>query len=162
MEIRKFNDPILRKRAKKVWKIDAQIKSVAEDMAKIMKESEGIGLAGPQVGLSLRIITVETDYSTGEIKTLINPKIIKKSSKKIVGTEGCLSFPGIFLDLKRSEQVTVKAKDISGKKVIFTAEGMLARALQHEIDHLNGVVFLDRLGLFKKIRFKLEHPSLKI
>jgi peptide deformylase len=162
LEIRKFNDPVLRRRSKKVWRINEDIHRLVLDMAQTMKEREGVGLAASQVGELKRIIVVETDYRTRKALALINPKIVKKSREKIVFTEGCLSFPNIFIDVKRSKQVTVKAKDVSGEKIELKAEGLLARVLQHEIDHLNGKLFFDRLNIFKRIKFKLKNPSLKV
>jgi len=88
---------------------------------------------------------------------LINPKIIKKSKEKIVDKEGCLSFPGIYLDIKRSNKIKVRAKNISGEKIEVEAEGILARAIQHEVDHLNGIVFYKRLNPIKRIIFQFKH-----
>ncbi len=162
LEIRKFNDPVLRKRSKKVWRIDEDIHRLVLNMAQTMKEKEGVGLAAPQVGELKRIIVVETDYRTRKALALINPKIIKRSREKIISTEGCLSFPDMFIDIKRSKQVTVRAKDVSGKEIEVKAEGLLARVLQHEIDHLNGTLFFERLSIFKRIKFKIKNPTLKV
>ena len=157
LEIRKFNDPVLRKKAKKVGSINQEVRQLAVNMAQTMKKGEGIGLAAPQVGVLKRIITIETDYRNRGILALINPKIIKKSREKEKDTEGCLSFPGIFIELKRAKKIEVKAKNINGEKIKFSAEGLLARAIQHEIDHLNGIVFYKRLNPFKRIAFQIKH-----
>jgi peptide deformylase len=157
LEIRKFNDPILRKKGKKIIKIDQEIKQLAKDMEETMKEGNGIGLAAPQIGVSKKIITVETDYRNRKVLAFINPKIVKKSRKKAVDTEGCLSFPGIYIEIKRAEEVEVKAKDINGRKIRLKASGLLARTFQHEIDHINGIVFYQRLNPIKRIAFKRKH-----
>lgn len=161
MEIRKFNDPVLRKRAKKIWRISDEIRRMALDLAETMKEKDGVGLAAPQIGISKRMIAVESNFKTRESLVLINPKIIRKSRRKSSYTEGCLSFPDIFLEIKRSEKVTVSGKNLEGKKIEIEASGLLARALQHEIDHLNGILFFHRLGLIERIKFKFKNPSLK-
>jgi len=157
LEIRKFNEPVLRKKARKIRSITPKIKQLAIDMVQTMKKGEGIGLAAPQVGVLKRMIVIETDYRNRGVLALVNPKIIKRSSKKEKDTEGCLSFPGIYIELKRAEKVEVKARNINGEKIRFKAEGLLARVLQHEIDHLNGIVFYKRLNLIKRIIFQAKH-----
>lgn len=157
LEIKKFNDSVLRKKAKKIGNIDQETKQLAVNMAQTMKKGEGIGLAAPQVGILKRVITIETDYRNRGILALINPKIIKKSREKEKDTEGCLSFPGIYIELKRAKKIEVKAKNINGEKIKFSAEGLLARAIQHEIDHLDGIVFYKHLNFFKRIAFQIKH-----
>lgn len=155
--IRKFKDKILKKRAKKIRKIDDKIIKLAHDMAETMRLGQGIGLAANQVGVLKRIIIVEADFQDQRFLVLINPKIIRKSRDKAIDKEGCLSFPGIYLDIKRSKKIKVKAKNIKGEKIIIDADGILARALQHEIDHLNGILFYKRLKTIKRIAFKMKH-----
>ncbi|KPJ54995.1 hypothetical protein AMJ47_02980 [Parcubacteria bacterium DG_72] len=155
--VRKFKDKILKKKAKKVRKIDDEIIKLAYDMAETMKLGQGIGLAANQVGVLKRIIVVEADFQNQQVLALINPKIVKKSREKTIDKEGCLSFPGVYLNIKRSNAIKVKAKNIKGEKIIIEAEGILARALQHEIDHLNGILFYQRLGPFKRAAFKMKH-----
>jgi len=157
LEIRKFNDPVLRKKAKKVRVISYEIKQLAQDMIETIRDGNGIGLAGPQVGASERIIVVETDYKDRKVLALINPKIVKKSREKTIDTEGCLSFPGIYLEIKRAKEVEVKARNIEGKRIRLRAGGLLARTLQHEIDHLNGIVFYRRLSPVKGMVFRRKH-----
>jgi len=157
LEIRKFKDKILKKKARKIRKIDDKIKNLADDMAQTMRTYQGIGLAGPQVGVLKRIIVIEADFQNRGVLALINPKIIRKSKEKKTDKEGCLSFPDIYLDIKRSKKIKVKAQNIKGEKVIVDAEGLIARAIQHEIDHLNGIVFYQRLGLIKSILFKRKY-----
>jgi len=157
LQVRKFGDKILKKKAKKIRKIDDKIIKLAYDMAETMKLGRGIGLAAGQVGVLKRIIVVEADFQNQRVLALINPKITRKSKEKATDKEGCLSFPGIYLDIKRSKKIKVKAKNIKGEKIIIDAEGILARALQHEIDHLNGVLFYKRLGPIKRIAFKMKN-----
>ena len=161
LEIKKFNDPILRKRCQMVEKIDEETKELARKMAEAMMGKDGIGLAAPQVGVDKRIIVVNTNPEKGEILVLINPEIIEKSAQKEKGEEGCLSFPGIFLEIKRSKEARIKGLDLKGEKIEFTAKGILARVFQHEIDHTNGILFFHRLSLWGKIMFKIRHFSIK-
>ncbi len=157
LEIKKFKDPVLRRKCRKVRKIDKEIRKLIVDMVQTMGKGQGVGLAAPQVGVLKRIIVVQTDLKGQRILALINPKVINKSREKEKGEEGCLSFPGIFLEIKRSKQVEIKALDINGKEIKFKAQGFLARVFQHEIDHLDGILFFNRLNIIKRIMFKLKH-----
>jgi len=157
LKVRKYKDPILRKKGSKIKKVDEEIKKIIVDMVQTMEKDGGVGLAAPQVGISKRIIVVDTDLKGQRILALINPEIIEKSKEKDRDEEGCLSFPGIFLEIKRSKKVKVKALDINGEKVELSAQGLLARVFQHEIDHLDGILFIDRLNILKRILFKLKH-----
>lgn len=139
-----YPNPILRQKTKKIEIEHLQspeIQALIFDMLKIMKEHDGVGLAAPQVGQSLRLCTIKFE---GKTYVLINPKIKSKSWRKVVAEEGCLSFPGKFILVKRNMKVKVEALDKKGNKIILKADGLLARALQHEIDHLDGVLFIDR------------------
>jgi len=158
LEIKKFNEPVLRKKCEKVKKVDEEIKKLIVDMVQTMKEEQGIGLAAPQVGVSKRVIVVQTDLEGRRILALVNPKIIKKSQEKEKDEEGCLSFPGIFLEIKRAKEVEVEGLDIKREKIKLKAKGLLARVFQHEIDHLDGVLFIDRISFWQrlKIRKKLQ------
>jgi len=162
LEIKKFNDKVLRKRCRKVKRVNKKIKKLIVDMAQTMEKEGGLGLAAPQVGELKRVIVVRAAVKGKRILGLINPKIKKKSREKEVNLEGCLSFPGIFLEIKRAREVVVEGLDYNGKKVRLKAKGLLARVFQHEIDHLNGILFFNRLGFFKKIRFKLKYPKIKL
>ncbi len=161
LKIRKFNDPILREKAQLVEKVDKGIKELASQMTKIMLENEGIGLAAPQVGISKKLIVVAANPEKGEVFALINPRVIRKSKQKIKGEEGCLSFPDIFLEIKRSREIEMEGMNLNGENVGFTAKDLLARVLQHETDHTNGILFFNRLSLWGKILFKLRHLSIK-
>lgn len=150
MEIRKYPDPILRKKCQKVREITPEIKRLAKEMteAMIANEPSGIGLAAPQVGQTVRVIVVSTEKGPA---VFINPEITEKSREKESLTEGCLSFPGLFLDIKRPKRVRVQALDKDGQTVKIEAEGLFARVLQHEIDHLDGILFIDRLRFDQKL-----------
>lgn len=155
--IKKFNDKVLSKRAKKIRRIDDKIVQLARDMAETMKSGRGVGLAANQVGVLKRIIVMEADFKNQRVLALINPKIVRRSRKKEIDKEGCLSFPDIYIDIKRSRKIKVKAKNIKGENVVVETEGLMARVIQHEIDHLNGIVFYKRLGLIKRILFKKKY-----
>lgn len=149
LNIVKEPDPVLRKKAVKLHKADEGIRKLAADMWETMLDAPGVGLAAPQVGKSVRLITVhiaaDEEEGTEEVRyTLLNPEIIKSKGEQ-VGAEGCLSIPGIAGNVKRAHSVTVKATDLDNKPVRIKADGYLAVVLQHEIDHLDGVLFTDRV-----------------
>jgi len=151
LEIKTFPDKILRGRSEEVTEITDEIQSLIYDMADTMYSAPGIGLAAPQVGVKKRIIVI--DITAGEEKghllKLINPVIVEKSGE-VLSEEGCLSIPGEYEKVKRFDKVVAEALDIDGNKIRIEAEDLLARALQHEIDHLEGVLFLDHLTGLKK------------
>jgi peptide deformylase len=130
---------VLREKAKPVPNITPNVLKLLDDMAETMYDAEGVGLAAPQVGILKRVVVV--DCGEGLIE-LINPEIIEKDGEQF-GSEGCLSIPGLTGEVKRFEKVTVKALDRNGQEVCVTGERLLARAFQHEVDHLNGVLFID-------------------
>lgn len=162
LEIKKFNEPVLRRKCEEVENITPKIKELVLNMEDIMKKNQGIGLAANQVGVSKRVIVVQLGLRSSKVIGLINPRIIKKSSEKEIGEEGCLSFPSISLDIKRSREVEIEAIDISEQEIKMKAKGLSARVLQHEIDHLDGISFFNRLGFFQKIKLKLKHPLIRI
>ncbi len=147
-EIRKQGDEILSKNCRTVEKIDDRIIELGNDMLETMYKNDGIGLAACQVGILKRIIVYDVKYIEEDGKKeghiLINPKIVSRSKSMIEVEEGCLSFPDIYKVVKRHEKVTVEYTDIKGKKKRITAKDIEAVCLQHELDHLDGVVFLDR------------------
>ena len=151
-EIRLSGDEILRKTAREVAEVDDRIKELLQDMLETMHKYNGVGLAGPQVGILKRIIVIDL-YDDVSKFCLINPEIVEKSKETVELEEGCLSYPNQFGKVVRSAKVKVKALDLNGKKVTLEAEGLLAQALQHEIDHLNGEVFKDKIlpGTFEII-----------
>lgn len=147
LHIVRYPDPVLREKAGKVTRITPNLKRMVENMAETMYDASGIGLAAPQIGISKRVIIV--DPGEGLI-TLINPEIVKMSGKERA-REGCLSFPGVWGEVDRAQSVEVRGLDLDGEEVYIAAEGFLARALQHEIDHLDGIVFTDRaVEVFKE------------
>jgi peptide deformylase len=137
------NNSILRKKAKQVKEITASIKQLALDMTETMEVKDGIGLAAPQVGQLLRIIVVKPEPNQ-ETFILINPEIKKISRKKDVMEEGCLSLPNIVVPVERAIKITVQAFNLNGKKIKIKAKGLLARAIQHEVDHLEGILIVDK------------------
>ena len=140
--------PILKKKAGKIQNAKSpEIQEFILDMLETMEKNNGVGLAAPQVGKSLRLCVISFG---GKTYILINPKFKSKSWKKIVADEGCLSFPGLFMPIKRHKKVTLKAADRHGKKIVLKADGMLSRVLQHEIDHLDGIPFTKRKARIKK------------
>ena len=141
--LRYRKDEILKKVSKPIEVIDEKIKQLAEDMMETMHKYDGLGLAGPQIGVLKRIIVIDL-YEEGTQFVLINPVIVSKKGEQIVD-EGCLSFPEQFGKVKRPKEVTVEALDLDGKKVKLVGRDLLAQALCHEIDHLNGEVFIDKV-----------------
>jgi len=144
LAIRTLPDPILRQKAKQVKVIGPSVKELIRDMLETMHAVPGrAGLAGPQVGVSLRVIVISASEAEGDV-VLINPEIVKTKGERIL-QEGCLSIPGYIGEIKRAEKVTAKGKTPEGKEVRIRGEGLLAEALEHEVDHLNGILYIDRL-----------------
>lgn len=154
--LRYENDEILRKHAREIEVIDDKIKELAKDMMETMHKWDGLGLAGPQVGVLKRIIVIDL-YDDVSKFTLINPVIIKEKGIQEVD-EGCLSFPNQFGKVDRPREVIVEALDLDGKKIRIKAKDLLAQALCHEIDHLNGDLFIDKVkpGTLEKVTPKKE------
>jgi len=149
-------NPVLTRRAKEITEIDERIRRLAQDMAETMYRAPGIGLAANQVGELCRLIVVDVAYAYAEphqkVKNpiiLINPKICLAEGEA-VAEEGCLSVPDFGLEVARSEQVRVEAVDLDGNPLVIEADGLLARALQHEIDHLNGITILEHASYLKR------------
>ena len=151
LTVRLYGDPVLRQVATPVRDITAEIKRIIVDMTETMWHQVGIGLAAPQVGLPYRILVM--DDGKGGAQALINPEIESRSGT-IREEEGCLSLPGIFGVVERSKTITVKTTDADGKPVSFEATGLKARIVQHELDHLDGVLFIDRLPPVTRDRIK--------
>jgi peptide deformylase len=159
LEIITEGDPRLRQKAVKIKRVDETIRRLAEDMYETMLEAPGVGLAAPQVGVLLRLITVDVpdDYieegEPGASLILLNPEIIKMTGKQSEPSEGCLSIPHWVGDVPRAARVVVKARDLDFREIRIRAEGMVARVLQHEIDHLDGILFTDRVVDKKSLRY---------
>ena len=142
LSIRLVPDPLLRQKAKRVRNIDGSIERLIDDMLETMRAASGAGLAAPQVGVLLRVIVIEPPEE--ETIVLINPEIVKKAGERLV-VEGCLSIPGYRGEVKRSASVTVKGRNREWKEIRLKSTELLAQALEHEIDHLNGVLYIDHL-----------------
>lgn len=141
--IRENGDEILRKKAREVEVIDDKIRQILEDMVETMHQFNGVGLAGPQIGILKRLVVIDIYDDKGPIK-LVNPRIVEQKGEQKV-EEGCLSFPNQYAKLIRPAQVVVEAQDENGETIRIEAEGLLAQALSHEIDHLEGVLFVDKM-----------------
>ncbi len=140
--------PVLRQKAKRVPRVDDSIRKLIDDMVETMLAAPGVGLAAPQVGVGLRVIVVKVDAN---LYTLVNPDVVKASGEQ-VGLEGCLSIPGYVGEVKRALRVVVRGLNRHGKTVRIKAEELLARAFQHEIDHCDGILFIDRLTSLDTLR----------
>lgn len=143
------HDPVLRRKAKKVTSFDRSIQRLIDDMIDTMRAVSGVGLAAPQVGISLRIAVIEIPDE--DVIVLINPEIVKKGGERLL-TEACLSVPGYYGEIERSAWVKVKAQDRHGKSIRLKGEELLAQALEHEIDHLNGTLYVDHLESPEKLQ----------
>jgi peptide deformylase len=149
-EIKVLGDPILRKKAHRVTQFNESLATLVQDMVETMRQSDGVGLAAPQVGLRQRVIVVETpndpdEPQSGQLYAVVNPEIVRASQEQVDGIEGCLSIPGYVGEVTRHAAITIKGQDIRGRKVRIKLQGFPARAFQHEIDHLEGILYIDRL-----------------
>lgn len=151
--IRIIGDPVLRKRAKEVKQLDRRIARLVKRMFSMMYEWKGIGLAAPQIGLSRQMLVLDTQEKQEKI-ALINPRIVSYSNETVEMKEGCLSIPEVEAEIERPCSIEVCGLDPNGKQLCIEAEGMLARVLQHEIDHLSGVLFVDHLKPHEKEVFE--------
>jgi peptide deformylase len=162
LSILRYGDPMLRAKGKRIDKIDNRVRELAANMVETMHEANGVGLAAQQIGKALQLTVLDVsqiedrpstmrfngedvDPKTKMPLVLINPQIDLGASTE-VGTEGCLSFPEITGEIERAQSATVRAENLEGKKIEIEASGLLARALQHEVDHLNGILFIDRMS----------------
>lgn len=153
LEIKKYPDSIMGEKCQEVEKIDDEILKLIEEMKKKMIESEGVGLAANQVGIGKKIIIVQTEKGP---EALINPKILKKSRETEISEEGCLSLPGVRLDIKRAKEVLIEALDTDGKFLQIEAKNLPARIFQHEIDHIEGCLIIDRISFFEKLKIRKQ------
>jgi len=153
LNMRTLPDPVLRQKARRVTKIDDSLQQLIDDMIETMRDASGVGLAANQVGVLQRVVVIEIPEEE-QMRVLINPEIIRREGERVV-EEGCLSIPGYRGELTRSLKVRVRALDRNGKPVRFKAEGLLAQALEHETDHINGTLYIDHLESPDKL-WKLE------
>lgn len=159
LKIRKYGDPILRQKCEPVKVVGEAERSLLEDMLRTMYSAEGIGLAAPQVGVNKRLIVVDAREGKGPIK-LVNPKIIFREGKDFL-EEGCLSLRDITVNVKRAKKVKVEGLNENGQKITLEADGLMARAIQHEVDHLSGILITDRASFIEKLRLRSKLYRLK-
>ena len=155
LKIRYYGDPGLRKPAKPVVAVTDRDRGIFQEMAEVMRLSGGIGLAAPQVGISRQFLVI--DIGEG-LMVLVNPRIMKKSGSKVM-EEGCLSLPGVYVKVRRARKITVDAMNEFNEKISFSATELMARAVQHEMDHLRGRVIIDYANFFEKIRLRKKLKS---
>jgi peptide deformylase len=155
LPILRYPDPRLHTRAQPVAKVDAEIRKLAADMAETMYEAPGIGLAATQVNVHRRVLVLDISEDKSQLQVFINPEILWREGE-CEGEEGCLSVPGVYETVKRSERIRVRSLDLDGKSFELDADGLLAICLQHEIDHLEGKVFVEYLSRLKLGRIKAK------
>lgn len=162
LEIKKYPDEVLKKKAETISEINGDLQKLIDNMIETMYNANGIGLAAPQVGVLKRLIVVDTSprEQNQSLIVLINPEITD-SEGEILSEEGCLSLPGFTTRLKRKERVIVKGLDRNGKEIEIEATGLLARALQHEIDHLDGILLIDKISPLKRELFRKKFKTKK-
>ena len=153
LPILRFPDPRLHKVAAPIATIDDGIRRLAQDMAETMYEAPGIGLAATQVDVHQQLIVIDTSETRDALLVLINPEILAREGAQ-VGEEGCLSVPGLYDKVERAERVTVRYLDLDGQTQTLSADGLLAVCIQHEMDHLQGKVFVEHLSMLKQMRIK--------
>lgn len=155
-----LGSPVLRQRSAEVDVVDDEIRKFIDDMYETMAAAKGVGLAANQVGVAKRVAVIDAD---GQRFAMVNPRIVASSPVKDTAEEGCLSIPDVFGDVTRPAEVTLEAVDRDGQPFRLEASGLVARAIQHEIDHLDGIIFLDHLGALRRAmllkRFRKEHAS---
>lgn len=154
LKVRKYGDPALRRSATPVGEVSPEVRKIIADMTETMYDEVGIGLAAPQVGVSLRLIVI-SDEEGRSVQALLNPSIVDRGGE-VTGEEGCLSIPGVFAPVTRAAWVKVEACSVDGKPLTINARGLRARVLQHEIDHLDGLVYLDRMRDMKSLAYTVN------
>jgi peptide deformylase len=153
LDVLQFPDPRLRRRSEPIEKITDELRQLAADMLETMYDEPGIGLAAPQVGVSVRLVVLDTEWTAEDADrsplVLVNPELVAPEGR-VVWTEGCLSVPDLSADVERAERVVLRATDLEGKEIVEEASGLRAVCFQHELDHLDGVLFIDRLSRLKR------------
>ena len=152
LKVLRYGDPALRRRAAPVGEVTPEVRATIADMTETMYDEVGIGLAAPQVGIALRLIVVADEEGRG-VQALLNPAVVDRGGEA-TGEEGCLSIPGVFAPVTRAAWVKIEAQDVNGRPLALRATGLRARVLQHEIDHLDGVLFIDRIDPVTRDRIK--------
>lgn len=154
LSILRYPDPRLHRVAEPVREVDDRIRQLVRDMAETMYAAPGIGLAATQVDVHLRVVVIDVSEARDQLRVFVNPEIVARSDDSKVYEEGCLSVPGIYDEVERPDRVTVRALDENGQSFTLEADGLLAVCVQHEIDHLNGRVFVQYLSRLKQSRIK--------
>tara|TARA_B100001115_G_scaffold113046_1_gene83781 strand:- start:529 stop:1134 length:606 start_codon:yes stop_codon:yes gene_type:complete len=164
LEIFKLGSQTLRTEAKRISKVDNQIRLIAKDMLQSMYTAKGIGLAGPQVGISKELLVIDINFedSAAEPLILINPEITAFGSTLNTYEEGCLSIPGVYLNVVRPSTIKLKFRDEMGRPRKMNADGLLARCIQHEVDHLKGILFVDRVTSKEELKKELTKEGYKM
>jgi len=158
LEIRLYPDPVLRRRAEPIPEITDEIRALADQMVETLVKRVGYGLAAPQVGVLKRLIVVDVE---DDFYVLANPEIVSVGEERVLGVEGCLSIPGVEAEVERARTVRVRGLTMGGEEVEIEAGDLLARVFQHEVDHLNGILFIDHLGRAKRLQLLKEYERLR-
>ncbi|MFN0205650.1 MAG: peptide deformylase [Planctomycetota bacterium] len=161
MDIALYPDPVLRKKAQRVTQFDDNLRKLADEMHTTMAKAKGVGLAAPQVGLSIQLLVLNPTGKPADAKTLVNPKLTLTKGDEL-GEEGCLSFPGIWGEISRAPSLTVEGQDTAGNLIQLELSGYVARIVQHEFDHLEGILFIDRLSPADKVRIRKMLKNLEL
>lgn len=161
LEIKLMGDPVLREEATEVAEIDDEVRRLAQSMFDTMYEADGVGLAAPQVGVTRRLIVVDPREEGVTPRALVNPRVVETSEETDRAEEGCLSIPGLREVVERHTACTVEALDLDGEPVRIEADGLHARVLLHEIDHLDGILFVDRVSPLKRKMLKKKWKKLQ-
>lgn len=154
LRIRTWGDPVLKTRAREVTEVTDEIRQLARDMLETLQNEHGVGLAANQVGALWRVFVAEVQEEEKTLPrryTILNPRITRTSQETESAEEGCLSFPGLYGPVERASEITIAGLDLKGRPLTLTATGLLARACQHELDHLDGVVFIERMKLVQRL-----------
>jgi peptide deformylase len=158
-KIRVFGDPVLREKAASVGDAADGVRALAQDLLDTLAAADGVGLAAPQIGVSRRVIAVHPPAETGPGErpppaVYLDPEIVERDGGHETAEEGCLSIPGVYEDVRRARRVRIRALDVDGRPLELSVEGIVARIFQHEIDHLDGVLFVDRVGPMRRALLK--------
>ena len=159
MKIEMLGADVLRRRAAEVAEVDDELRSLIRNMFETMYDAEGVGLAAPQVGISRRVIVVDVNEEGTRPFALVNPRLVEAARETEKAEEGCLSIPGVSSVVERPATVTVEGLDENGEPLRMEAEGLLARCIQHEIDHLDGILFIDRISPLKRTMLLKKYRS---
>jgi peptide deformylase len=160
MDIVLYPDPVLRKKAAPVTRFDEALRKLADDMHETMSKAKGVGLAAPQVGLSIQLLVLNSSGRAADAKTLVNPRLVLAKGD-VPGEEGCLSFPNIWGEIDRAPSIVVEAQDVSGNAIRLELADYVARIVQHEFDHLEGILFIDRMSPADRLRIKKHLKALE-